>query len=186
MNWLHKQFSDIDISALRFIHNNRIKQLDDFLYYFSFVTTFVSISILTIVLFLAVKNKSSALRMNFFKLLSVLVLSAIISTSLKYFFERSRPFETYPDIEKLSEGGGSSFPSGHTIEAFSVAFTISALFRKRKYVVLIYLWALLIAYSRMALGVHYPFDVIGGILTGSLVSFFTLKLFDLKMWKEAK
>jgi len=185
MNRLFTRFSELDISILRFIHHNRIKALDGFLYYASFATTFVSISILVTVLFLSIKNKSVELRVKFFKLLSVLIISAIVSLTLKYSIVRSRPFENYPDIEKLSEAGNSSFPSGHTIEAFAIAFAISILFHKRKYIVAIYLWAFLIAYSRLALGVHYPIDVIAGILIGSVTSYLTLKIFDLQVWKKA-
>lgn len=184
MNWLLTRFSEFDISILRFIHHNRITALDGFLYYVSFATTFVSISILATVLFLSIKNKSAELRIKFFKLLSVLIISAIVSLTLKYSIVRSRPFTNYPDIEKLSEAGNSSFPSGHTIEAFAIALAISTLFPKRQYIVLVFLWALLIAYSRLALGVHYPFDVIAGILTGLLVSYITLKTFDLQVWKK--
>lgn len=184
MNWLLTRFSDLDISILRFIHHNRIIALDGFFYYASFATTFVSISILATVLFLSIKNKSIELRSKFFKLFSVLIISAIVSLTLKYSIVRSRPFENYPDIEKLSEAGNSSFPSGHTIEAFAIAFAVAVLFQKRKFIVPIYLWAFLIAYSRMALGVHYPFDVIAGILIGSVISYLTLKIFDLQVWKK--
>lgn len=184
MNWLITRFSDLDISILRFIHHNRITTLDGFLYYASFANTFVSITILASVLFLSIKNKSVELRVKFYKLLSVLLASAIVSLALKYSIVRARPFENYPDIEKLSEAGNSSFPSGHTIEAFAIAFAISILFQKRKYIIAIFLWALLIAYSRMALGVHYPSDVIAGILIGSVTSYIALKIFDLQVWKK--
>ena len=184
MNWLFSRFSDLDICFLRFIHHHRVTALDGFLYYVSFATTFVSISILAAVLFLSLKNKSFELRVKFFKLISVLIISAIVSLILKHSIVRSRPFENYPDIEKLSEAANSSFPSGHTIEAFAMALAVSILFQKRKCSVPIYVWALLIAYSRMALGVHYPFDVIGGIITGSVTSYLTLKLVDLKIGKK--
>lgn len=185
MNWLFTRLSELDISILRFVHHNRITGLDGFLYYVSFATTFVSISILLVILFLFIKNKSAEIRDKFFKLLAVLVLSAIVSLSLKYSIVRERPFINYPDIQKLSEAGNSSFPSGHTIEAFAIAFAVSTLFPKRKYIVTVFLWAFLIAYSRMALGVHYPFDVLAGILTGVVVSYLTLKAFDLQLWKKA-
>ena len=84
MSWLKTQFSDIDISVLRFVHHNRITALDDILYFISFATTFVSISILIVILFLLIKNKSNEIRIKFFKLLAVLVFSAIVSFSLKY------------------------------------------------------------------------------------------------------
>jgi len=184
MSWLKTQFSDIDISVLRFVHHNRITALDDILYFISFATTFVSISILIVILFLLIKNKSNEIRIKFFKLLAVLVFSAIVSFSLKYTIVRERPFVNYPDIQKLSEAGNSSFPSGHTIEAFAIAFAVSILFPKRKYIVAIFLWAFLIAYSRMALGVHYPSDVLAGILLGLTLSYTLIGVYNKCLIKE--
>lgn len=184
MNSFYNQFADYDIALLRFIHHNRIMALDSFLYYFSFATTFVSISLLLIILFQSIKIKSVALRVKFFKSLTVFIFAAILSLSLKNLIVRDRPFIRYPDIEKLSEAGNSSFPSGHTIEAFAVALAISILFPRRKYVIPVFLWAFLVAYSRVALGVHYPLDIIAGIFLGLIVSFFTLQIWNSLEWKK--
>jgi len=48
------------------------------------------------------------------------------------------------------------------------------------------LWASLIAYSRIYLGVHYPADVLGGAMLGSLVGFVVYRVFDwaMKHWAE--
>jgi len=184
MNYFYLKFSEYDISILRFIHHNRIVQLDSFLYYTSFATTFVSVILLLIILFQSINKKSSTLRLKFFKFLTVLIVSGIVSLILKYSLMRERPFASYSDIEKLSEAGNSSFPSGHTIEAFAVAFTISILFPHLKYILPVFSWALLIAYSRMALGVHYPFDVLAGIITGLCVCYITLKLFSSQLWQK--
>lgn len=184
MSWFNNIFLEYDIYILRFIHHNRIVELDGFLYYTSFATTFVSIILLLIILFQSIRKKSSNLRVKFFKFLTVLIASGIVSLILKYSLMRARPFASYSDIEKLSEAGNSSFPSGHTIEAFAVALAVSILFPYYKYIVPVFSWALLIAYSRMALGVHYPFDVIAGIITGLSISYITLKLFSLQLWQK--
>ncbi|OFY96806.1 MAG: hypothetical protein A3K10_05465 [Bacteroidetes bacterium RIFCSPLOWO2_12_FULL_31_6] len=178
MNWFCTRFSEYDISILRFVHHNRNVALDGFLYNVSFATTFVSITLLGIILLQLIKRKSPELRINFFKILTVLVLSGVMSLILKYSIIRDRPFVSYPDIEKLSEAGNSSFPSGHTIEAFAMAFAISTLFPYLKFVIPVFLWALLIAYSRMALGVHYPFDVLAGMVIGVLISYCTITVFN--------
>lgn len=184
MDWFKTHLSETDICVLRLIHHNRIKALDDFLYIISYSTTFVSISILIIILYQSSKSRSDEIKKKFFKLLAVFVFSAIVSLGLKHSIVRERPFVNYTDIQKLSEAGNSSFPSGHTIEAFAIALAVSHLFPKRKYIISVFLWAQLIAYSRMALGVHYPFDVLAGLLTGVVVSYITLKAFDLQLWKK--
>lgn len=109
------------------------------------------------------------MRKQFYTLAIVLILVAIVSQGLKALIYRERPFITHPFIEKLSEAGSSSFPSGHTLEAFAIAAAISLLISKKKIVIPVYIWAILVAYSRMALGVHYPSDVLAGIIIGTFI-----------------
>ena len=169
--------SELDISILRFIHNHRVIAFDEVLYYISFTTSFVSIGILLTLLIIAFRKKSKPLRIIFFKMLIVLVAAATISFTLKTFITRERPFKTYPDIEKLSEAGSSSFPSGHTIEAFAMAMALSLLIPKRKIIIPVFIWASIVAYSRMALGVHYPSDVFSGMVIGALIGWLVPALF---------
>jgi membrane-associated phospholipid phosphatase len=161
--------SDLDITILRFIHHNRVMAFDNLLYYISFTATFISISLLLIMLFASIRAKSKPLRVVFYKMLAVLIVVAIVSFTLKTIFVRERPFITYPDIEKLSEAGNSSFPSGHTLEAFAIAVAFSILIPKRKLFIPVFIWATMVAYSRMALGVHYPSDVLGGMVIGAFI-----------------
>jgi len=107
----------------------------------------------------------------FVKLLSMFLASALVSTLLKNSFERVRPFVTYTDIAKLSEAGSYSFPSGHTAEAFTIAIGTLLIFRNKLYALPIFLWALLVAYSRMSLGVHYPTDVFVAIILAIVICF---------------
>jgi membrane-associated phospholipid phosphatase len=184
MDFPYEQLSNYDISILRYIHHNRIESLDNFLYVISFTTSYVSISILLTILFFSYKKESPYLRSAFFKIATVLIVASLISFTLKKVISRERPFNIYPDIEKLSEAGNASFPSGHTLEAFAVAFAIAFLFPRLNYIIFVFSWACLVAYSRMALGVHYPFDVLGGILIGIGSSLVTLLIYNRIEWKK--
>jgi len=121
------------------------------------------------ILITSILKRSKSILRQFFILVTTLILVAIVSQGLKTIVYRERPFMTNPSIEKLSEGGDSSFPSGHTMEVFAMAGALSLLFRKKEIVIPIYLWAMLVAYSRMALGVHYPSDVLAGIIIGTFI-----------------
>lgn len=59
-----------------------------------------------------------------------------------------------------------SFPSGHALGAAMLAMIVSLIYRRKLIIVLIWALALLIAVSRIAVGVHSPVDIIGGIIMG--------------------
>jgi undecaprenyl-diphosphatase len=165
-------FSTYDIALLTWLHDHPIPYSIPVLQFISNSTTFISVALVLIILIISIIRKSKPLRMKFFLLTVVLILVTVVSQGLKYFIDRERPFTTYPYIEKLSAGGDSSFPSGHTMEAFALAAALSLLFSKKKIVIPVYIWAICVAYSRMALGVHYPSDVFAGMLIGTFIGWF--------------
>lgn len=84
---------------------------------------------------------------------------------LKNVIARPRPFSIATEVGlKIPRPGEYSFPSGHTMNAFSGATTIF-LFYKNPGVIALVL-AAMIAFSRMYLFVHYPTDILGGMVLG--------------------
>ena len=164
---------DFDIELLRLIQNSRITLFNNFLYWISYTTTFVSIAILLILAYHRFSKKEQNRKVIFYQLLTLFSISAFVSLLLKYTIERPRPFITYPDIVKLSEAGSFSFPSGHATEAFAMAFGAIIFFQNKLWAIPITLWALLVAYSRMALGVHYPTDIFAAIVIALIICLLT-------------
>lgn len=106
-----------------------------------------------------------------------LILTTIIGEGiLKHLVRRPRPFTSLSDIELLITAPTSySFPSGHTGSSFAVAGVIGSKIKKSRFYV--FSLAILIAFSRMYLYVHYPGDVIGGIILGLFSSQIVLYIF---------
>jgi len=107
----------------------------------------------------------------------LIFLSDQISVHLfKDVFQRLRPCND-PALEGMVHlvngkcGGSFGFYSSHASNIFAIAvFVISLLGKKNLWMLLLILiWADLIAYSRIYLGVHYPGDVIAGVVAGSLL-----------------
>lgn len=105
---------------------------------------------------------------------NVVILTLIISTIIgegivKHLVRRVRPCNYQSTINLLiAKPMSYSFPSGHTVSSFAVAEILSIYFSQYK---LIFIGvALLIAFSRLYLYVHYPSDIISGIIIGILCS----------------
>ena len=60
--------------------------------------------------------------------------------------------------------------------SFSIALFTSVLFRRRWYAIAIFVWAALLAYSRIYLGVHYPMDILFGLLLGLSLAAVSVRL----------
>lgn len=100
-----------------------------------------------------------------------LALSAFLGNQvLKPLFQRDRPCALYPEVELLIQRPMAfSFPSGHSISSFASASAL--LFQKdRRLTAAGFAAALLIAFSRVYLFVHWPTDVLAGALLGTAVT----------------
>jgi undecaprenyl-diphosphatase len=113
-------------------------------------------------------TKDENLMRNGYKSAIAITFAVATSTGLKYLVNRTRPFKEYPNdiIQRDMEVGPFSFPSGHTTCAFASATTLSLSYKKWYVTVPSYLYAGFVGYSRMRLGVHYPTDVLGGMVIG--------------------
>jgi undecaprenyl-diphosphatase len=108
---------------------------------------------------------------------TAIAASWTVAEGAKYLFERTRPFLWDTEIAPLIKTpSSSSFPSGHSATAAAGAITLSVLYPP--FAPVLVLAGLLVVLSRVYLGVHFPFDVLAGIVIGIGTSALVLAVAD--------
>ena len=115
-------------------------------------------------------------RTGWMLLLSVALIYIVGDTILKELVMRPRPFVRFEDAALLiPPPSGSSFPSGHTSSSFAALSVLYARLPASRVPASVF--ALLIAFSRVYLFVHFPFDVLTGALLGIACAALVLSIF---------
>ena len=127
------------------------------------------------------QNRRHALLVLAMLVLSILVADQVSSGLIKQLVERLRPTHD-PSLESMVHvingyrGGLYGFVSSHAANSFAIATLLALVMRHRVVTLSMFTWALLQCYSRVYLGVHYPGDILGGIIVGMLVGWLVWRL----------
>jgi len=165
-----------DFGIVEGISSMRTNFLDDFFLGLTFIGSKFIIFLFLTILFLSFRKK----RVWILPLWFTLVAASIVNFLLKVAVQRPRPFQLglisiLPILEKASHDiWNFSFPSGHAMIVFSVLPLLNKEFPKLKYMWIIF--ATLIAFSRVYLGLHFLSDVIIGGLIGYLLGSFIISI----------
>ncbi len=170
----------LDQSLLLFFNSLHSPLFDSAMWWISYKYTWIPLY-LSILIYLIIKQKKKALISILLLILAIVLADQISVHAFKNVFLRYRPTHNL-DIGHLVHivndyrGGTYGFVSSHAANSFAFA-VLSALIIQRKYIsYLLILWAVVISYSRIYLGVHYPGDILGGAILGTCIAVF-LNLF---------
>jgi len=160
---MKKKFKSFDKRLLHWFNDTiKCKVLDRFMYR---ITNLGGGIFTTIILLAMIVFGKEKIRVAGIEGLTSLSVSQIFVQVLKRSLQRERPYNILKNINTFGINlRDYSFPSGHTTASFSIATTMTLNFPSIS--VILVILALTIGISRMYLGVHYPTDVIAGIVIG--------------------
>lgn len=181
-----KFISDIDQSILLWIHQYMTNPIFDLLMPFITHEENWVFPILLLLLFLGIKGGKRGKITLLLLIIALSITDSLCAQVLKPLFERIRP--SHLNIEGInllvSKGGKWSMPSNHAANMFALSVVLSYFYQKTS--LAIYSLALLIAFSRVYVGVHFPGDVIAGAFIGYITSWLALTLWVILKMRELK
>lgn len=135
-----------------------------------------------ILLFFVWKKVKSKMWLVVLSVAILITLSDQTSVLVKDSVQRFRPCKNLllKDKVQLIEGhcgGDYGFVSSHAANTFALTTFLIFFFRRKDFALCMYLWAAFVSYSRVYAGVHYPFDILGGMMLGIILGIISWKIY---------
>ncbi len=173
---------NIDIDIFLFLNGIHSPFFDVIFYWVTSKVFWIPLYLFLIFL-VAKKHRWNTIKIGLFIGLVFLISDRTSVVAFKDVFERLRPCHN-PELIGLVHtlngkcGGQFGFVSSHATNSFALALFSGLLLRKSYKFILPFmlLWAALVSYSRVYVGVHYPGDILGGAILGSIVGIFVFWL----------
>lgn len=164
--------NDIDTDALLAV-NGLHDMFQDALWWMVSAKWSSLLLVLALVWILLHQNRRHALLVLAMLVLAFVIADQVSSGLIKHLVERLRPTHDPSlgdavHIVNGYRGGMYGFVSSHAANAFAAATFIALILRHRLVTISLLAWATLQCYSRVYLGVHYPGDILGGVIVGVL------------------
>ncbi|MCE5330717.1 MAG: phosphatase PAP2 family protein [Bacteroidales bacterium] len=175
--------NSLDTELLLFVNGLHNSFFDELMYTFSQIFVWIPFYVSVLYLIIISHKKKDAIWVILSLVLCIVIADQVASGIIKEAVQRLRPSRN-PALEGMIHivngytGGKYGFVSSHAANSFGFALLSSLVFKQKTYTAFVFIWAAIVSYSRIYLGVHYPFDILGGMVVGvmaALIVYFALK-----------
>lgn len=183
--------NQLDTRLFLFLNSYHNPFFDDVMHLISATYTWLPLYAL-LIFFIIKKQRWLGLSAILFLILLVVAADQGSVLLFKNTVQRLRPCHN-PNIVSLVHlvnnecGGQYGFISSHAANTFGLAIFTILFFKNKVFTSIILIWATIVSYSRIYLGVHYPLDVFAGVLYGVFIGFVSFKsylVFNLRILKK--
>ena len=185
MEELIKNILGWDIRAFYFLNKSLMNPVFDVIMPVITNEAIILVPVILVSLYFLIKGSKRTRIAIICMIVAVLLADAVAYRLIKPYFGRLRPCDVLPGVHILAQAGKYSFPSNHA--ANMMALSVITLFFYRRYGWLIFSIALIVGYSRIYVGVHYPLDVLSGFVLGGVTALLVLLVYNgIELQKSSK
>lgn len=179
----------LDVKLLYFLNNfaGKSKIFDTLIVFLAAYLQYFLVAIFLLLLYFSAYSRREKFYIFWTTTVSIIIARFGVTELIRFFIHRPRPFITL-QIHKLISNGWFysdtewSFPSGHSAFFFAMAMVIY-LYNK-KWGIGLFIATILMNISRIIVGVHYPSDILGGMIVGIVVGYAVFSIAERKKTKE--
>ncbi len=161
----------------------RSRIFDDAVIFFAAYLQYFIVVFLLLFLYLSAYSRIKKIYIFLLASISGIIARFGLAEAIRFFYHHPRPFVSHSVHQLLTESGWS-FPSGHSSFFFALATAIY--FYDKKWGIGFFIAAIFMNVSRIIAGIHYPFDILGGMLVGIATAYLVVYLgerFVAKKWR---
>ena len=167
---------ELDIKLFYFFNDIAGKSFiaDAFIVFLSEYLQYLVVAVLLLLLYVSYHTSREKRRIFQVVIISIFISRVAVTELIRMFYHRPRPYLEIPAHNLLNESA-FSFPSGHAAFFFALAAAVYGF--NKKWGIGFFISAAVISISRIAAGIHYPSDIIGGMIIGMLAAYLTAKIY---------